>query len=55
VTHMVKGKTDSNRIVRRQRVPVFQLASFAFYRKSMGHTVVERSWKDADILCISCI
>jgi hypothetical protein len=24
-------------------------------RKSMGHTVAERSWEDADFLCISCI
>jgi hypothetical protein len=24
-------------------------------RKSMGHTVAERWWKDADFLCISCI
>jgi hypothetical protein len=23
-------------------------------RKSMGHTVAERSWKDADFVCISC-
>jgi hypothetical protein len=31
------------------------IATFAFYRKSMGHTVGERSWNAADILCISCI
>jgi hypothetical protein len=30
-------------------------ASIAVDRKSMGHTVAERSWKDADFLCISCI
>jgi hypothetical protein len=30
-------------------------ASTAVDRKSMGHTVGERSWKDADFLCISCI
>jgi hypothetical protein len=29
--------------------------TFAVDRKSMGHTVGERSWKDADFLCISCI
>jgi hypothetical protein len=23
--------------------------------KSMKHTVAERSWKDADFVCISCI
>jgi hypothetical protein len=30
-------------------------ASIAVDRKSMGHTVAERSWKDADFVCISCI
>jgi hypothetical protein len=30
-------------------------ASTAVDRKSMGHTVAERSWKDADFLCNSCI
>jgi nitrate reductase NapE component len=30
-------------------------ASIAVDRKSMGHTVAERSWKEADFLCISCI
>jgi hypothetical protein len=30
-------------------------ASTAVDRKSMGHTLGERSWKDADCLCISCI
>jgi hypothetical protein len=30
-------------------------ASTAVDRKSMGHTVGERSWKDADFLCISSI
>jgi hypothetical protein len=24
-------------------------------RKSIGHTVAVRSWKDADFLCMSCI
>jgi hypothetical protein len=28
---------------------------YRYYRKSMGHTVGERSWKDADFRCISCI
>jgi hypothetical protein len=28
-------------------------ASVAVDRKSMGHTVAERSWKDADFLCNS--
>jgi hypothetical protein len=31
------------------------VASIAVDRKSMGHTVGERWWKDADFLCISCI
>jgi hypothetical protein len=31
------------------------VASTAVNRMSMGHTVGERSWKDADFLCISCI
>jgi hypothetical protein len=30
-------------------------ASIVVDRKSTGHTVVERSWKDADFVCISCI
>jgi hypothetical protein len=31
------------------------VATIAFERKAMGHTVAERSWKDADFVCISCI
>jgi hypothetical protein len=49
------GNTTSGRFLRRQRMSVFQVASTAVDRKSMGHTVAERSWKDADFLCISCI
>jgi hypothetical protein len=30
-------------------------ASIAVDRKSIGHTVADRSWNDADFLCISCI
>jgi hypothetical protein len=30
-------------------------ASIAVDRKSMGHTVADRSWNEADFLCISCI
>jgi hypothetical protein len=30
-------------------------ASTGVDRKSMGHTLGERSWKDADFLCISSI
>jgi hypothetical protein len=29
------------------------VASIAVDRKSMGHTVAERSWKDADFVCFS--
>jgi hypothetical protein len=36
-------------------VAVVRVATIAVYRKSMGHTVDERWWKDADFLCISCI
>jgi hypothetical protein len=31
------------------------VASNAVDRKSMGHTVAEQSWNEADFLCISCI
>jgi hypothetical protein len=31
------------------------VASIAVDRKSMGHTVADRSWNEADFLCISCI
>jgi hypothetical protein len=31
------------------------IASIAVDRKSIGPTVCERWWKDADFLCISCI
>jgi hypothetical protein len=30
-------------------------ASNAVDRKSMGHTVAERSWNETDFLCISCV
>jgi hypothetical protein len=30
-------------------------ASIAVDRKSMGHTVADRSWNEADFLCIFCI
>jgi hypothetical protein len=30
-------------------------ATIAVDRKSMGHTLSERSWKDAYFLCITCI
>jgi hypothetical protein len=31
------------------------MSPIAVERQSMGHTVTERSYKDADFLCISCI
>jgi hypothetical protein len=55
VTLAVTGNTISGSVVQRQRVPVYAVASTAVERKSMGHTVGERWWKDADFLCISCI
>jgi hypothetical protein len=55
VTLAVTGNTISGRVVWRQRVLVSRGASIAVDRKSMGHTVAERSWKDADFVCISCI
>jgi hypothetical protein len=30
-------------------------ASIAVDRKSIGHTVADRSWNEAEFLCISCI
>jgi hypothetical protein len=36
------------------RGDVFSVASNAVDRKSIGHTVGERSWNDADVQCISC-
>jgi hypothetical protein len=29
-------------------------ASIVVDQRSMGHTVAERSWKDANVVCISC-
>jgi hypothetical protein len=53
VTLAVTGNTISGRVVRRQRVNLdIMVASIAVDRKSMGHTVGERWWKDADFLCI---
>jgi hypothetical protein len=48
-------KTISGRFVWRHRVPVLQWHRLPSIWKSMGHTVGERSWEDADFLCISCI
>jgi hypothetical protein len=55
VTLAVTGNTFSGQVARRQRVHAYQVSSIAVDRKSMGHTVGERWWKDADFLCLSCI
>jgi hypothetical protein len=55
VTIAVTGNTISGRVVWRQRMWVSPMVSTVVDRKSMGHTVAERSWKDADFVCISCI
>jgi hypothetical protein len=55
VTLAVTGNTISGRVFRRSECAGVSEASTAVDRKSMGHTVGERSWKDADFLCISCI
>jgi hypothetical protein len=49
----VTGNTISGRVVWRRELQVFQWHSIVVDRKSMGHTVAERSWKDADFVCIS--
>jgi hypothetical protein len=55
VTLAVTGNTISGRVFGVRKVPDVLRASIAVDRKSMGHTVAERSWKDADFVCISCI
>jgi hypothetical protein len=54
VTLAVTGNTISGRVFGDRMVPL-SVASTVVDRKSMGHTVAERSWKDADFVCISCI
>jgi hypothetical protein len=46
LTLAVRGNSISGGVVRRQRVPVFSDASIGVERKSMGHTVAERWWKN---------
>jgi hypothetical protein len=55
VTLAVTGNTISGRVFRRQRVTSVSEASNAVDRKSIGHTVADRSWNEADFLCISSI
>jgi hypothetical protein len=45
------GNTISGRVVRRHRVLMSERTSIAVSRKSMEHTVAERSGKDADFVC----
>jgi hypothetical protein len=46
------GSTIYGQVFRRQRVPEFRDASIAVDRKSMGHTMADRSSNEADFLCI---
>jgi hypothetical protein len=56
VTLAVTGNTISGWVVRRHGMLVsLHGASTAVGRKSMGHTVAERSLKDTDFMCISYI
>jgi hypothetical protein len=55
VTLAVTGNTISGRVVQAPEGADVSVASIAVEWKSMGHTVGERLWKDADFLCISCI
>jgi hypothetical protein len=50
LTLATEGDTVSGQGVESQRVPLFELASIAVDRKSMEHTVIERSWKNV-VLC----
>jgi hypothetical protein len=54
VTLAVTGNTISCLVVWRRVMHVFELSAIAVDRKSMGHTVDERSRKDTDFLCIPC-
>jgi hypothetical protein len=51
VTLAVRGNSISGGVVRRQRVPVFSEVSIGVERKSMGHTVAERWWKNV-VFCV---
>jgi hypothetical protein len=55
VTLAVTGNTISGRGSPASEGASVSEASNAVDRKSIGHTVADRSWKDADILCISSI
>jgi hypothetical protein len=55
VTLAVKGNTYFRSGCSASEGACISVATFAFDRKSMGHTVGERSWNAADILVNSCI
>jgi hypothetical protein len=55
VTLAVTGNTISGQFFRFQRMPGVSWASTAIDRKSMRHTMADRSSNEADFLCISCI
>jgi hypothetical protein len=56
VTLAVTGITISCRVVSRRRMQVLQWLRLPLAgSRWMGHTVAERSWEDADFVCISCI
>jgi hypothetical protein len=55
VTLAVTRNAIPGRIFKRQKGANVYEASTAVERKSMGHTVAERSWNDDDFLCIICI
>jgi hypothetical protein len=55
VTLAVTGNTISGRVFRRQKGDGVSEASIAVDRKSMGHTVADRSSNEAEFLCISCV
>jgi hypothetical protein len=53
VTLAVTGNTISGQVSLFQRVPEFERHRSTVDRKSMGHTMVDRSSNEADFLCIS--
>jgi hypothetical protein len=55
VTLAVTGNTISGRVFSASEGAGVSEASTAVDRKSMGHTVADRSSNEADFLCISCI
>jgi hypothetical protein len=55
VTLAVTGNTISGRVYSASEGDSVSEASIAVEGKSIGHTVADRSWIDADILCNSCL